>query len=162
MTGLEKEMAKHNAWSKSMDRYLKTNYHKRTARQIADRLEISKSAVLRRAKKLSLESKAYSATAERRTYTDDELKFIQKNAQKLSIERIAEQLNRSSDAVRQKANRMNLLTATKVRPFTDDELNFIRDNIASMSYREIATMLNRGEEQTRWYARKLGLKRPRS
>lgn len=142
-----------------MDRYLKANYYKRTARQIAGRLEVSKAAVMRRAKRLSLGSKAYAATAERRAYTDDEIRFIQQNAQKLSIEKIAEHLNRSSDAVRQKANRMNLLTATKVRPFTDDELNFIRDNIASMSYREIAAMLGRGEEQTRWYARRLGLKR---
>lgn len=152
-------MAKHNVWSKSMDRYLKANYHKRTAREIAERLEVSKAAVMRRARKLSLESKAYAATAERRAYTDDELKFIQENAQKLSIEKVAKHLNRSSDAVRKKANRMNLLTATKVRPFTEDELSFIRDNIASMSYRELAAMLSRGEEQTRWYARQLGLKR---
>ena len=152
-------MAKHNVWSKSMGRYLKANYYKRTARQIAGRLEVSKAAVMRRAKRLSLGSKAYAATAERRAYTDDEIRFIQQNAQKLSIEKIAEHLNRSSDAVRQKANRMNLLTATKVRPFTEEELNFIRDNIASMSYREIAAMLGRGEEQTRWYARRLGLKR---
>jgi transposase len=155
-------MAKHNVWSKSMDRYLKANYHKRTAREIAERLEVSKSAVLRRAKKLNLESKAYATTAERRVYSDDEIRFIQESAQKLSIEKIAEHLNRSSDAVRKKANRMNLLTATKVKPFSEDELNFLRDNIGSMSYRGIATMLNRGEEQTRWYARKLGLKRPRS
>ena len=155
-------MAKHNVWSKSMGRYLKANYYKRTARQIAGRLEVSKAAVMRRAKRLSLGSKAYAATSERRAYNDDELRFIQESVGKLSIEKVAEHLNRSSDAVRQKANRMNLLTATKVRPFTEEELNFIRDNIASMSYREIATMLNRGEEQTRWYARKLGLKRPRS
>lgn len=159
MTGLKKGMAKHTTWSKSMDRYLKTNYYKRTARQIAGRLEVSKSTVLRRAKKLNLESTAYATTAERRVYSDDEIRFIQESAGKLSIEKVAEHLSRSPDAVRQKANRMNLLTATKVRPFTEEELNFIRDNIASMSYREIAAMLGRGEEQTRWYFRRLGLKR---
>lgn len=114
-----------------MDRYLKANYYKRTARQIAERQEDSKAAVLRGAKKLS-------------------------------IEKISKHLNRSPDAVRQKANRMNLLTATKINPFTQDELNFLTENITSMSYREIAAMLGRVEEQTRWYARRLGLKRPRS
>lgn len=149
-------------WTKKMDRYLKKHYHNKTASQIASELFISKTAVIRRAKKLNIESKTSAGTSMRAAYTPDETLFLEEHLKALGVEKVAELLGRSPEAIRIKANRLGLLTGTKFRPLRDYERECIERYITSKTYKEIGQLIGRGEEETRWHARMLGLSRRKS
>ena len=90
-----------------MERYLKKHYHSKTASHIARELVISKAAVIRRAKKLNIESKTSAGTSMRAAYTPDEKLFLEEQLKTLRVNKIAELLGRSPEAIRKKANRLN-------------------------------------------------------
>jgi hypothetical protein len=146
-------------WTKKMDRYLKRHYHSKTASQIASELFISKTAVIRRAKKLNIESKTSAGTSMRAAYTPNDKLLIEEQLKTLGVERVAELLGRSPEAIRIKANRLGLLTGTKLRPLSTSERECIERYITSKTYKEIGQLIGRGEEETRWHARMLGLSR---
>ncbi len=142
-----------------MDRYLRCYYHRKTARYLAGKLGIDKSAVLRRARVLNIASKLAAGTALKSVYREEEVVFIHDNIKQLGVAGIANKLNRTPEAIRRKANRMDLYTGTRNKPLSDSERQIILENIETKTYRELAKLLNRGEEETRWHARTLGLSR---
>lgn len=150
-------MTKTTVWTTQMDGYLRRNYHHKTAADIAKKLCVSKPALLRRARKLNIDSKQSAGTALSRHYTSDEIAYIRENFEALGIDEIAVRLHRSPEGVRRKANKIGLKTASTVRQFTDEEAQILKANINFKTYREIGLLINRGEEETRWHARRLKL-----
>lgn len=153
-------MPKRIKWSKQMDRYLRCYYHRKSVKYLAERLGIKKSAVLRRARKLEIQSKREAGTALKALYREEEVVFIHDNIKQLGVAGVASKLNRTSEAVRRKANRLGLYTNSRNKPLSHSEQQIIKDNIETKTYRGIAKLLGRGEEETRWHARRLGLSRP--
>lgn len=145
-----------------MERYLKKYYHSKTASHIARELVISKAAVIRRAKKLNIESKTSAGTSMRAAYTPDEKLILKEQLKTSGVEKVAELLGRSPEAIRKKANRLGLFTGSKLHPLSASERDCIERHIASKTYKEIGQFIGRGEEETRWHARMLGLGRRKS
>jgi len=152
-------MAKKIKWTKQMDRYLRCYYHRKSAMYLAGKLELSKSAVLRRARSLNITSKYEAGTAQKSQYSEGDISFIRENIAKMGAENVAKELNRSPESIRKKAYRIGIRLGTRNKPLSDKERQILQDNIETKTYREIAKMLNRGEEETRWHARRLALSR---
>lgn len=142
-----------------MDAYLRRYYHRKSASHIAEKLGVTKSALLRRARSLEIQSKRAAGTALKAEYSEKDIAFIRDNLKALGVERVAKKLNRTSEGVRRKANRLGVYTSTRNKPFSHTERQIILESIETKTYREIAKILNRGEEETRWHARRLGLSR---
>lgn len=155
-------MAKHTTWTVEMDAYLRHHYYEKSASAIAKTFNITKSAVLRRAKELKIPSKANTKHAIFRRYGDDELAFIKANIETLGLKGVAAKLNRTPEGIRKCANRLGIMTGTVNHPLTDEERSILTAYITSKTYRELGSMLGRGEEETRWHARQLGLSKQTS
>lgn len=145
----------HNDWTDEMDAYLVAHYHSKPASQIAAELQTSKAAVLRRARKLGVKRKAESNSAERPTYTAEEDAYIKDFVEQQGIEAVAEHLNRSVNAIRKRAQRLGVSTASHVKALTDEEQKYLEQNLGVKSYAEIGQVLNRNADAVRWHARKL-------
>jgi hypothetical protein len=152
-------MPKKIKWTKQMDRYLRCYYHRKSAMYLAGKLELSKSAVLRRARSLNITSKYEAGTAQKSQYSEGDISFIRENIVKMGAKNVANELNRSPESVRKKAYRIGIRLGTRNKPLSEKEQQILKDNIETKTYRELAKLLNRGEEETRWHARKLGLSR---
>lgn len=98
----------------------------------------------------------------RAAYTPDENLFIEEQMKTLGVDKIAELLGRSPEAIRKKANRLGIFTGSKLHPLSASERECIERHITSKTYREIGQLIGRGEEETRWHARMLGLSRRKS
>jgi hypothetical protein len=147
--------SKHTSWTDEMDAYLVANYHSKPASQIATELQTSKQAVLRRARKLDVKRKTESDSAERPTYSAEEDAYIKDFVVEQGIEAVAEHLNRSINAIRKRAQRLGVSTASHVKALTDEEQKYLEQNIGVKSYAEIGQVLNRNADAVRWHARKL-------
>lgn len=146
-------------WTAKMDAYLRRYYHRKSASHIAEKLGVTKSALLRRARSLEIQSNRAAGTALKAEYSEKDIAFIRDNIKALGAQDIAKKLNRTSEGVRRKANRLGVYISTRNKPLSHTEQQVLRRNIATKTYREIAKILNRGEEETRWHARRLGLSR---
>lgn len=147
--------SKHTSWTDEMDAYLVAHYDSKPASQIAIELKTSKQAVLRRARKLGVKRKTESDSAERPTYTPEEDAYIKDFVEQQGIEAVAEHINRSINAVRKRAQRLGVSTASHVKALTEDELQYLEQNLGVKSYAEIGQVLNRNADAVRWHARKL-------
>lgn len=147
--------AKHTDWTDEMDAYLVAQYHSKPASQIAAEIQTSKQAVLRRARKLGIKRKTESDSAERATYSAEEDAYIKDFVAEHGIEAVAEHLNRSTNAIRKRAQRLDVSTASHVKALTDEEQQYLEQNLKVKSYAEIGQVLNRKADTVRWHARKL-------
>ncbi|WP_287832193.1 hypothetical protein [Idiomarina sp.] len=147
--------SKHTNWTEEMDAYLVAHYHLKAASQIATELYTSKQAVLRRARKLGVKRKADSDSAERPTYSAEEDAYIKGFIEQQGIEAVAEHLNRSVNAIRKRAQRLGVSTASHMKALTEKEQQYLEQNLGVKSYAEIGQVLNRNADAVRWHARKL-------
>ena len=147
--------SKHTNWTDEMDAYLVAHYHSKAASQIATELQTSKQAVLRRARKLDVKRKTDSDSAERPTYSAEEDAYIKDSIEQQGIEAVAGHLNRSVNAIRKRAQRLGVSTASHVKALTEEEQKYLERNLGINSYAEIGQVLNRNADAVRWHARKL-------
>src|SRR5690554_1888762 len=146
-------------WTAKMDAYLRRYYHRKSASHIAEKLGVTKSALLRRARSLEIQSKRAAGTALKAEYSEKDIAFIRDNIKALGAQDIAKKLNRTSVGVRRKANRLGVYISTRNKPLSHTERQIILESMETKTYREIAKILHRGEEETRWHTRRLGLSR---
>lgn len=95
-----------------------------------------------------------------RKYTDEEIQFIKSNYQILTIQEIADALNRTYSSIFSKAQDIGLTKAgCKNNVWSKDEINFIIANYKNMTNNEIANELNRTKQAVAVKISKLNLKR---
>jgi hypothetical protein len=104
---------------------------------------------------LDVKRKTESDSAERPTYTTEEDAYIKDFVAEQGIEAVAEHLKRSVTAIRKRAQRLRVSTASHVKALTDEEQQYLEQNLGVKSYAEIGPVLNRNADAVRWHARKL-------
>src|SRR5690606_16018066 len=131
-------------WTAKMDAYLRRYYHRKSASHIAEKLGVTKSALIRRARSLEIQSKRAAGTALKAKYGEKDIAFIRDNIKALGVERVAKKLNRTSEGVRRKANRrLGVYTSTCNKPLSHTERQIILESMETKTYREIAKILHR-------------------
>ncbi len=107
------------------------------------------------AKKLGIKRKTESDSAKRPTYSAEEDAYIKHFVALQGIEAVAEHLNRSTNAIRKRAQRLGVSTASHVKTLIEEEQQYLEQNLEVKSYAEIGQVLNRNADAVRWHARKL-------
>lgn len=90
-------------------------------------------------------------------WTTDEITFLIDNAGKLSVNEIAEILNRTSKTIRDRASQLKISLAYSKPQWTDKEEEFLRSNIGKTFTRDIANKLGRTRSATLQKISKLNL-----
>ncbi|MCB0711988.1 MAG: hypothetical protein KDD67_06630 [Ignavibacteriae bacterium] len=117
-------------WTNKEEVFIKHNYGKRTAIEIARRLGRTEQSVRGKLHIMGLTGPAS------RTWTPDELKYLKKHYGKLRSQEIAEKLARSVDAVEIKAGRIGL--ARKNYVLNDKEKKWVVEHLGKISYLNMA------------------------
>jgi len=92
----------HIRWSDEEVRFLKENYAKMKAREIAERLGRTKLSVVSKASELGLRKREW------RRWGLDEVEFLMNNYGRMKVREIAERLGRSEHSVRVKLSKLGL------------------------------------------------------
>lgn len=94
-------------------------------------------------------------------WTIDEINYVKENATKLSVEKMANNLNRSVRAVRAKLNRegvmLNEINGNPIIEWTHEEDVFLKENFYLFTVNELAKKMNRTTYAIRSRKHKLGL-----
>jgi len=106
-------------WTGNMDNILKDNYSKISQLECSKLLNVSVNAVITRAKKLDL-------ITPKNYITEDEIKFVVNNFQKIGATGCANKLNRTVDNIRQIAHRHKLKSPSR---WNKKEEQFLIENI---------------------------------
>lgn len=142
----------HQAWDSDDDRFLRNNYDKMTADEIAKKLKRTEAAVWARADMLGISNPL-------REWTDEDVESLKAYVDEgLSYKEIGEKLNRSMTAVQQKAQKLGI---ARYRAFTQDELDFLRAYYLDLTTPELAAELERTENAISARLHILKLRRPR-
>ena len=93
-------------------------------------------------------------------YTQEEVDFLIKNYQKMTIQEIADELGRTYGSVFRKAQDLYLSKNGCINNvWSDNEINFIKENYKEMTNKEMAEHINRTSKSIEVKLSKLGLKR---
>jgi len=104
------------SWTDEETEFLKSNYGKITAKEIAERLDCKLDRVYNKARRLGLSSDLNEKTqfeegkseGKGRKWEDEEVKFLKLNYGRMDTEDIADKLDRSTNSVYCKAGNLNL------------------------------------------------------
>lgn len=144
-----------NGWSTSEINFLKKNYKILKMCELAKNLKKSIIDIHAQAVTLGLTKTDKVSTVTDRTgrnfWTKEETKFLKENFSKLSLEEIAEKLNRSTGSISGKAFWLRLSPATRAsrkrtrKIWEKEEINYLSNNYGKQSVKRIAKYLKRSE-----------------
>ena len=94
------------------------------------------------------------------TYTEADLKFIEKNITKMKLTEMAVYLDRTFETLRHKVSKMGLSNQRiySFKPYTADDVAFLEANSAKYTHYELAEMTGRSYDSIEKKLRKLKLK----
>ena len=98
--------------------------------------------------KILVESKWY--------WSDDEIKFIKKNYNKLTVEQLSQQLGRTKKSI---GNYITRLRIAESKSWTDDQVEFLKLNYTKLTAKQIAEQLQKTKSAVDHKAQRLGLKK---
>ena len=135
-------------WTEEEIKYLKENYAKLSAKEIAKNLKRTKNAIKTKVMKLKINKRIWTAA---------EIKYIKENYSLLKPVKIANKLNRSLGGIINIANKLGL---ENYKDWSDEELDFLKENYSKYTNEELSKII---KGKTIWLikqcARKLKLKR---
>jgi hypothetical protein len=135
-----------------MKRVLKKYYGKVFAKEIAEKLGISVTAVIDKANALKL------APPRAEFYTASELEFIKKSYPSLEAKQIAKKLGRNEEAIRTLAYKKGWKGRKNITNIlTSKQLSFILNNYKKMKAVELAKNIGATQNQVMVVARRFGL-----
>lgn len=93
------------------------------------------------------------------SWTEEQIEFLKYNYQSMTIEEIANALNKTYSCVFSKANKLGLSkTGCKNNKWSEEEIDFIKNHYKDMTTNEIAEYLNRTPKAVHVKKSRLGLK----
>lgn len=93
----------------------------------------------------------------RRPFSEDEIKFIEENRDRMTNEEIADKLGRSLNSITHKLSRMGISRESFVWSKTSE--NFLKNNFTRFSYHQLARKLGTTTHSVRARCKKLGMKK---
>lgn len=131
-------------WTEKEENFIKENWREKSDRELSKKLDRSINAIRNRRQKLDIRrpeshSGKFNQGIE---WTKEKKEFLKENYEDMAYKEIANQLNTSTQAIKDKAARLNL---EKQRRLSEDEIEFIkRHHVAESDYtiKKIAKELN--------------------
>lgn len=142
-------MADRFLWGTRRDNYLIKHYHDMSASALAACFGISKSAVLRRARILGIPKK--TETYHHQPYTHAEIALILEKVNKVGVRAVADEINRSEQAIRVFCKRRNI--RIKFSPnWSRAQTKYLKESGPSLTVEELAIKLKKSPLAIRKYA----------
>lgn len=120
--------------------YIKNNYTKLTAKQIAEILNKSENSIYNAIRKLGLKKQLH------KSWSNSENTFLKENYLSMSNSELAKALNRSFNSISAQLDRLNLV---RTKTWTDEEEKYLINNFKRLSHKEMGEALNRTEQAVR-------------
>ena len=90
--------------------------------------------------------------------TEDDIRFLKDNYEKLSVIQIANKLKKSKATIYKHIYKLGLHFENKIgKPWTNEEIEFLKNNYKKFTYKELAQMLNKTEKDVNGKIHGLGL-----
>lgn len=150
-------MRTRTTWEKpAFDEYLKANYKTKKLADIASELGVQRQTVCNHLKALGLEK---SEKTRVRYWTEEEVKYIKANFEKVPLEDMAAKLGRSAGSVHSKLSVMGLKAPRVEFTWFAEDIEYLKANYMNMTVRQLAIKLARSEGQIKHVAKQLGLRK---
>ena len=130
------ENKKNNAWTEEDIEFLKANYGKMKAKEIAKAIGRTEGAVMTRAYLLGLNSELEKVP----TWTGEDIEFLKANYGKMTNDEIAKAIGRTERAVRDWLHRLGLSRQAR---WTDEEIAYLKENFLKAKRKEITDAISR-------------------
>lgn len=148
-------LRKRKLWTSSDSDFLKENYEKINNKRIAKLLGFSASTIINKASGLGLKKNGWWRGDEKiRSWSDEEVKFVEENYSNTPTSEIAERLNRTPSAVEATASKIGI---KKDKWWTKEDEDFVRRNYGKVSEDELANQLSRSLSSIAHKTSRLGL-----
>lgn len=152
-------------FSQEEDQYLLNNYQKTTSQKMSEYLKKPKHHIDIRLKQLGI------VRAKKKTpniWTDEQIKLLKDNYEKLSREKLSKLINQSENNIRTKLVELNLVTSNKRKSFkvsrdgkinTEEQFEYLKNNFDKLPFEEMMKHLNCSKKAIYSAAKKLNLSR---
>ena len=131
--------------------YILDNWGKMSARAMARSLHASRDTLARIAKELDLEMpKNYY-------WTKEEIELLTLLAEEMPYQEMPKYINRSADAIREKANDLGIALKHNIRPWTKEDDELLKEYWGQTSYDTLSKRMNRSIVSLKNRAKVLGL-----
>lgn len=129
--------------------FIKENYNKLSAPQIAKKLNRSLTFVYKRLKEID--------DFKTELWTDEEILYLKENYLIKTYKEIGIDIDKSKSAIEGKLRSLDLSKDDNAKPWTDNQIELLKANIDSLNYIELAKLIGRSPQSIRKKATTLGL-----
>ena len=139
--------------------YIKNNYQCKTAKQIANDLNLDITIVQRLIYTHGLQktNNHCGKNKTKKNWTQDEIDFLKENYDILTQEEISSILNRTIKSIQKKMSYLGIKKYIRNDNWSQDEINFLKENYSNVSNEELMNILNRTDRAIRAKAVSLNL-----
>lgn len=142
---------KYKYWTQQEIDFLKENYGRIPAKEIAERLNKTYSSITSKANKLRI--------CFNDDYTDKEIEILKKYYNKISLSLLVKKLKgRTKKSIKDKASKLKITKRKIMKKWTEDEIDFLKKNYGKKLAKDIGKRINRNPKSIRDKAHLLKLK----